>query len=227
MKLAELYNPTLEGHQHVGFIRALNNWKPLGDTAVWYASIDKLALDDYIFYNLSQRDVFEYLTQEPETAFSYIHSILKANEYKLNGLYDSTTYSDKYSPIENYDRIEDTKVVSKSDNGKRKTSTQYGAHTDTDTTEGKNSPFDDNAYGTDTDKTTTTYVNSAHNDVAESDASHDEGETKTEGRVHGNIGVATASDLLGGHRNIVNYVFFDEVIKIICNTMLSSCLWNV
>lgn len=223
MQLKEIFvNGSLIGY--------INSVSPL--IADWLNSTDKPIvnlneLDNYIYLCLGESQV---LKSNENNVLNNIRTIINANNYRLSKLWDSVNF--EYNPIDNYDRTEtqthNEKIVT--DNrtttnnvGARSQTTTNGSFTDTTTNENKTTAFDTEDYAKGTDKDTTTYNKGTSTDTSTVNATTDTimqngYEDNSSGgytlRARGNIGTMSTQNMIIQEREVVNYNFFDELIKL-------------
>lgn len=250
-KIKEFYNPTFEEHSYNGFVRAINEISSLG--AHWTMNLGNTglsALDDFILSKVGERKVFSFFDDRNSiSSYIYMAHVLQSYNYQLDGLFNLMIPNDKsengYNPLDNvfeirheerdidFDKGEDTTTL---DMGERKMSSVNPTRTDTLTSEGSTSPFDDTDFSKDTEKTVNTNSYGAFTvenntdrttDYSVNSSRHDDTKEIYDVKREGNIGVTTSAQLIDGDRRIHYFNFFDEVVKIIEKEFLSSMLWEV
>lgn len=109
----------------------------------------------------------------------------------------------EYNPLENYDRIEEWTEHNEGTSGQSTTSTASGDNTNTDKVSAFNSTtFENRAQSTGTNSNT---ASGSASGEADSDTTHN-------GRIHGNIGVTTAQQMLKAEIEILDDIcIFDYI----------------
>ncbi|MCQ2088065.1 MAG: hypothetical protein MJZ37_08415 [Bacilli bacterium] len=122
-----------------GFLASVNMAQPFCENDSWYFKLntaERKAIDTYIRLHIGNRDVLDILDPTVEDDYKIISDQIRAYEYKLNTLYDTTQYGDEYIPTDNVfeERTETTTVTRTYGNiqttditGARNESTQYGS----------------------------------------------------------------------------------------------------
>lgn len=116
-----------------------------------------------------------------------------------------TALNIEYSPLENYDRIEDFTDNSTSTG----TTALNTSGTDGSTTEQKKSAFDSSDYSPDA-KATTDNTNSQTSNGTTNGTTN----TTRSGRTHGNIGVTTSQQMLQAELDIAKWNLYDNIADI-------------
>ena len=153
-----------------------------------------------------------------------INRTIRREEYKINGLWLSTTYTDDYSPIENVfetntETVTRTPDLTYEDNG----GNSIGEQTNTGDVTDKLYAFNSSGFS-DTDFSENSQTMGERSDT------HNNTRTETGEEVtvyeksrHGNIGTVTAADLLKGQRDAVRYDFYWEVAKMLVDSFALDC----
>lgn len=140
----------------------------------------------------------------------------QSNEYLVMGLWDST--QQKYNMVENYDRQEESSDTVTDKGSVTNTGHTTGENSNTSQSTTNNSAYDgtvalvDRTDGNGSGKTEGTF-----NSAATSESNR--GATRTS-RIHGNIGVTTAAQMLEAERELHNY----NVYKAIADTFAKDLL---
>lgn len=136
---------------------------------------EKKALDTYIKIHIGNRDVLDILDPTDTEDYKIISDQIRAYEYKLNTLYDTTQYGDEYIPTDNvFEERTETTTVTRT----------YGNVQTTDVTGARN---ESTAYGS----VLTTNV------IADRTNGYTSGSQSNSGSVTDNIGAVSNSDTLG------------------------------
>lgn len=209
--------------------------------ADWLHSTDKpivdiQELDNYIYMCIKDSTIEKCI--ESDVYFN-IRAMINANNYRLSKLWDSVNF--EYNPIDNYDRTETQTHNEQIQTGEHKTKTDIGArsqtnnngtYTDTTTNTASNSAFDSTAY----DRATTKDINSFNkgasvdsiNTASASDTVTQEGYTDNSNggytlRARGNIGTMSTQNMINQEREIVDYTYFDEIVKLFERYITTMC----
>lgn len=200
--------------------------------AEWLNSVDKPVadieeLDNYLLMCIGDSYI---LPSVEENIIHNIRTMINSNEYRLNKLWDSVNF--EYNPIDNYDRTETQTHNEQIQTGDHKTDTTVGArqqtntngsYTDTTTNESKNSSFDSSPYDRATNKDVNTFNKGNSTDSISTSSATDsvtqKGYTDNSNggytlRARGNIGTMSTQNMIEQERKIVDYNFFDEVVKL-------------
>lgn len=164
-----------------GLIYNINAVNPIQST--WVSECDISALDNYLLLHIGNREVLPVLEDADNFAKAVMGDILKAYNFKLDGLWRTTQLDDEYNPLDNKDRTftrTETIINSYGDvnntvnNGQRKqtnviaqrnnseslgsrsdsSSESLGARTDSHTSSGQTTAFDTTDYNKGTNKVT-------------------------------------------------------------------------
>lgn len=192
--------------------------KPIADISL---------LDEYLLMTIGDSNILKSVENH---VLNNIRTMINANEYRLNKLWDSVNFD--YNPIENYNRVETQTHNEKIEADNRKTTTDLdtrtttnsnGSYTDTTETENKTTAFDTTAYNKDTDKNTTSFQKGSSTDTSTTNATTDtvtqDGYTDNSSggynlTAKGNIGTMSTQNMIEQERRIVNYNFYDEIVKL-------------
>lgn len=220
-------------------ISYINNISPL--KAEWLNSTTKPVadislLDEYILLTIGDSNI---LKSVESNVLNNIRTMINANEYRLNKLWDSVNFD--YNPIENYNRVEAQTHNEKIEADNRKTTTDLaertttntnGSYTDNTTTENKTTAFDTTAYNKDTDKNSVSFVKgdstdtsstNATTDTVKQDAYTDNSSGGYNLTAKGNIGTMSTQNMIEQERRIVNYNFYDEIVKLFELYIIKMC----
>lgn len=87
-----------------GLLENINAVQPFCVTGGWYSRIDKKALDNYLLLHIGNREVVTVLYPEENHSLAIMSDILKAYEFKLNGLLETTERENDYDFLDNKNR---------------------------------------------------------------------------------------------------------------------------
>lgn len=211
--------------------------KPSGE---WIDKINIEALDKYLYLSARKKIIFSDLWEEQqiEEAYRNICAILSTYDYKLDGLYDSMFFD--YDPLVNYDRNETQTHNEQMDADDKTTLSNLGARSQTNTngsrTDSSNShttAFDSADYGKATDSnnlvmgaSTDTIATAAASDSVTLQGYQDKSSGGYHLQVKGNIGVTTSQQMLQSEREVRDFNFYNEVLRIFYDCILMS-QWEV
>lgn len=192
-------------------------------TGEWVTKIDLSNLDRYLFLSARKKSVFSDIYPEGATltdAYRNIRAILSTYDYKLDGLYNSMFFD--YDPLVNYDREETQTHNEEVNTDDHITKNDLGARNQTN--RDKTTAFDSADYdkATDEGKITTDAALDTTTQMAYQDSSNG-GYHLT---VKGNIGVTTSQQMLESEREVRDFNFYNEVLKIFYDNILVSN-WEV
>lgn len=185
----------------------------------WFNKIDLAILDRYLYLSARRKPVF--LDIAPENAerkevYRNIAAILSTYDYKLDGLYDSMFYD--YDPIENYNRTEVQTHNEEVNTDDHVTKNDLGARNQTN--RDKTTAFDSADYekATDEGKISTDAALDTTTQMAYQDTSNG-GYNLT---VKGNIGTMSTQNMINQQREVLEFNFFNEILRIFYDTILMS-----
>lgn len=157
-------------------------------------------------------------TEEKTTAFDTSaydkdtdKSVVTLNKAANNVESDTDSVTDKSTAGERTDKTTNSEREDVTESLAREDSTTIGERTDKTT-------------NSDREDITT---NSSREDMTVNSERHDDTKTIYDVKRHGNIGVTTSFELISGDRKLHYYNFFNEVVNVIINELLKTCLWEV
>lgn len=189
----------------------------------WVTKIDLSNLDRYLFLSARKKSVFSNIYPEGATltdAYRNIRAILSTYDYKLDGLYNSMFFD--YDPIENYNRTEVQTHNEEVNTDDHVTKNDLGARNQTNSD--KTTAFDSVDYdkATDEGKITTDAALDTTTQMAYQDTSNG-GYNLT---VRGNIGTMSTQNMINQQREVLDFNFYNEVLRIFYDNILVSN-WEV
>lgn len=227
-KLKTLYNPTIDGAEYHGFLKAL------GEMGYNISIFDFLKndnidfYDNYILTKIGERKVRDFLDENNLYTYTNIYGMLMLNAYQLNGLYNSTTFV--YNPIENYNMIEEEKTILGEQTNSNTIGVAHSEQTNTvnpnkNTTQDFTATFDSDdfvptgksEYEQNNDIKSVNVYNGSEQTNSETIGGKEDARRLTRS---GNIGVTTSQMMLESERNLVRFVFADELVKVIEKNLL-------
>ena len=211
-------------------LATLYNYEPSIFDGFYSKGIPKKELLDHFL--LSYGDLTP-VYQQPSMLKMHIASVARSLQWSIDHLWEVTQLD--YNPIENYDRQEswsdsndgtyDKGVVSTNGTSQRgnETTTLGSGQTDTHKVAAFNSSSAELASVDETQQngsnsTTFGADTSSANTTFGQDKSH--GDSKHEGRVHGNIGVTTSQQMIESEIDLVKYNFMDKVCEMYAQRLL-------
>lgn len=210
----------------------------LPESATWFTGINKSQLDNYLYINASSKRISRWMGDTRAEAIDSLVTILNANEYMLNGLYESMFL--EYDPLVNYDRTETQTHNEQVQAGEHKATNVIGARSQTntngsriDSTTANTTAFDSADYGKATDSNTNNYGASTDtiNMAGATDTSTQEAYTDNSNggytlKVKGNIGVTTSQQMLESERQVKEFNFYAKLLDVIYKEFLNGN-WEV
>lgn len=193
--------------------------KPSGE---WIDKIDIEALDKYLYLSARKKNIFSDIWGEQtiEEAYRNICAILSTYDYKLDGLYDSMFFD--YDPLVNYDRNETQTHNEQMDADDHVIKNDIGARSQTNND--KTTAFDSTDYAKARDSVVQN--NAAASDISTQQAYQDKSSGGYHLQVKGNIGVTTSQQMLQSEREVRDFNFYNEVLRIFYDCILMS-QWEV
>lgn len=227
MKLKELF-------QNNQMLKRIDDLNPLKGT--WIHNNQKgvcniQELDTYLLMTIGERRLSRFVIDTSYIPLDEkIRNFINVNEYRLSNLWETILF--EYNPIDNYDRTEtqthNENIVTadhetESVTGARNQTNTNGSRTDTSTTSDSTTSFDGGTYAKPTNQSTSQINNGSSTDTMSIQSATDTvtqkgyNDTSNGGytlRARGNIGTMATQTMIEMERNIVNYVFFDEIVKL-------------